>query len=188
MNIHLSDQPFSQRQLRVGELLKQLLGNLFLKEEVALPSINTRVITVSEVRMSPDLKHAKELFEVEDFVDEVDRRLETNDTTEFSGINLSDDLYVEKTIDGKYKVSYPDKRKKYGITSTTKYDLTREEAILVKIAPSCTSSLYTLAPVFTTAKLLVVGIFSPAMASLIRYSLSIARRVARPSPPLENAV
>ena len=56
---HLSDQPFTQRQLRVGELLKQLLGNLFLKEEVALPSINTRVITVSEVRMSPDLKHAK---------------------------------------------------------------------------------------------------------------------------------
>ena len=55
MNIHLSDQPFTQRQLRVGELLKQLLGNLFLKEEVALPNINTRVITVSEVRMSPDL-------------------------------------------------------------------------------------------------------------------------------------
>jgi len=59
MSTHLSDQPFTQRQLRVGELLKQLLGNLFLKEEVALPSINTRVITVSEVRMSPDLKHAK---------------------------------------------------------------------------------------------------------------------------------
>ena len=59
MSIHLSDQPFTQRQLRLGELLKQLLGNLFLKEEVALPSINTRVITVSEVRMSPDLKHAK---------------------------------------------------------------------------------------------------------------------------------
>ena len=62
MNIHLSDQPFTQRQLRVGELLKQLLGNLFLKEEVALPNINTRVITVSEVRMSPDLKHAKVFF------------------------------------------------------------------------------------------------------------------------------
>jgi len=59
MNNYLSDQPFTQRQLRVGELLKQLLGNLFLKEEVALPNINTRVITVSEVRMSPDLKHAK---------------------------------------------------------------------------------------------------------------------------------
>ena len=62
MNIHLSDQPFTQRQLRVGDLLKQLLGNLFLKEEVALPNINTRVITVSEVRMSPDLKHAKVFF------------------------------------------------------------------------------------------------------------------------------
>ncbi len=34
----------------------------FLKEEVALPNINTRVITVSEVRMSPDLKHAKVFF------------------------------------------------------------------------------------------------------------------------------
>ena len=59
MKTHLNDQPFTQRQLRVGELLKQLLGNLFIKEEVALPNINTRVITVSEVRMSPDLKHAK---------------------------------------------------------------------------------------------------------------------------------
>jgi ribosome-binding factor A len=62
MNVHLSDQPYTQRQLRVGELLKHLLANLFLKEEVSLPNINTRVITVSEVRMSPDLKHAKVFF------------------------------------------------------------------------------------------------------------------------------
>ena len=59
MNNYLSNQHLKQRKLRVGELLQQLLGNLFLKEEVALPSINTRVTTVSEVRMSPDLKHAK---------------------------------------------------------------------------------------------------------------------------------
>jgi ribosome-binding factor A len=62
MNTQYSSEPFTQRQLRVGELLKQLLGNLFLKEEISLPNINTRVITITEVRMSPDLKHAKVFF------------------------------------------------------------------------------------------------------------------------------
>jgi len=52
----------SQRQLRVGELLKKLLSDLFLKEEVVLPNINTKNITITEVRMSPDLKHAKIFF------------------------------------------------------------------------------------------------------------------------------
>ena len=51
---------YSQRQLRVGELVKQSLGQIFLREEAKLPSIlNTKSITVTEVRMSPDLKNAK---------------------------------------------------------------------------------------------------------------------------------
>ena len=50
---------YSQRQLRVGELVKQSLGQIFLREEAKLPSLNTKSITVTEVRMSPDLKNAK---------------------------------------------------------------------------------------------------------------------------------
>ena len=50
---------FSQRQLRVGELVKQNLGELFIRNEAKIPSINTKVITVTEVRMTPDLKTAR---------------------------------------------------------------------------------------------------------------------------------
>ena len=51
--------PFSQRQLRVGELIKQSLGQIFLRDEAKVPSFETKNITVTEVRMSPDLKNAK---------------------------------------------------------------------------------------------------------------------------------
>ena len=51
--------PFSQRQLRVGELIKQSLGQIFLKEEAKVPTLVTKNITVTEVRMSSDLKNAR---------------------------------------------------------------------------------------------------------------------------------
>tara|TARA_B110001454_G_C12300029_1_gene259067 strand:+ start:26 stop:394 length:369 start_codon:yes stop_codon:yes gene_type:complete len=51
--------PFSQRQLRVGELIKQSLGQIFLKDEAKVPTLETKNITVTEVRMSPDLKNAR---------------------------------------------------------------------------------------------------------------------------------
>ena len=51
--------PFSQRQLRVGELIKQSLGQIFLRDEAKVPNIDTKNITVTEVRMSPDLKNAR---------------------------------------------------------------------------------------------------------------------------------
>ena len=51
--------PFSQRQLRVGELIKQSLGQIFLRDEAKVPDIDTKNITVTEVRMSPDLKNAR---------------------------------------------------------------------------------------------------------------------------------
>ena len=59
MNRQLSNVPFSQRQLRVGELIKQNLGQIFLRDEAKVPSLDTKNITVTEVRMSPDLKSAK---------------------------------------------------------------------------------------------------------------------------------
>ena len=51
--------PFSQRQLRVGELIKQSLGQILLRNEAKVPGLETKNITVTEVRMSPDLKNAK---------------------------------------------------------------------------------------------------------------------------------
>ena len=50
---------FSQRQLRVGELVKQNLGELFIRNEAKIPFINSKLITVTEVRMTPDLKTAR---------------------------------------------------------------------------------------------------------------------------------
>ena len=55
----VKNSAFSQRQLRVGELIKQNLGQIFLRDEAKVPSLETKNITVTEVRMSPDLKNAK---------------------------------------------------------------------------------------------------------------------------------
>ena len=54
-----STRPVTQRQLRVGEMIKQALGIIFVRGEAKLPNLNTNSITVTEVRMSPDLKTAK---------------------------------------------------------------------------------------------------------------------------------
>ncbi len=58
MKRHLNNQ-FSQRQLRVGEMIKQSLGQIFLRGEAKVPTLETSNITVTEVRMSPDLKNAR---------------------------------------------------------------------------------------------------------------------------------
>ena len=50
---------FSQRQLRVGEMIKQSLGQIFLRGEAKVPTLETNKITVTEVRMSADLKNAR---------------------------------------------------------------------------------------------------------------------------------
>ena len=52
-------KPISQRQLRVGEMIKQSLGMIFVRNEAKLPNLETNNITVTEVQMSQDLKIAK---------------------------------------------------------------------------------------------------------------------------------
>ncbi len=52
-------KPISQRQLRVGEMIKQSLSMIFIRNEAKLPNLETNNITVTEVRMSQDLKIAK---------------------------------------------------------------------------------------------------------------------------------
>ena len=54
-----NNAPFSQRQLRVGELIKQSLGQIFLRDEAKVPILETKNISVTEVRMSADLKNAR---------------------------------------------------------------------------------------------------------------------------------
>ena len=50
---------YTQRQLRVGELIKQNLGEIFIRNEAKILALNTSVITVTEVKMTPDLKSAR---------------------------------------------------------------------------------------------------------------------------------
>lgn len=48
----------SQRQLRVGELIRRTLSDVLIRGEVHDPDLNRMSITVGEVRTSPDLKVA----------------------------------------------------------------------------------------------------------------------------------
>jgi ribosome-binding factor A len=48
----------SQRQLRVGELVRHALAEILQRGDVPDPVLDRAVITVPEVRMSPDLKLA----------------------------------------------------------------------------------------------------------------------------------
>lgn len=48
----------SQRQLRVGELIRRTLSDVLMRGDVHDPELNRMSITVGEVRTSPDLKIA----------------------------------------------------------------------------------------------------------------------------------
>ena len=57
---HDRDHPVggSQRQLRVGELIRHELADMLTRGDVHDPVIQAHLITVPEVRMSPDLRLA----------------------------------------------------------------------------------------------------------------------------------
>jgi ribosome-binding factor A len=48
----------SQRQLRVGELIRHELADMLSRGDIHDPVIETHMVTVPEVRMSPDLRLA----------------------------------------------------------------------------------------------------------------------------------
>lgn len=52
------DQGPSQRQLRVGELLRHALSQILSRGEVRDPDLNGVSITVTQVKPSPDMRHA----------------------------------------------------------------------------------------------------------------------------------
>ncbi len=51
-------RPPSQRQLRVGELIRHALSDVLSRGNVQDPVLETAIISVSEVKMSPDLRNA----------------------------------------------------------------------------------------------------------------------------------
>lgn len=48
----------SQRQLRVGELIRRTMSELLMRGEIHDPELNRLSVTVGEVRVSPDLRIA----------------------------------------------------------------------------------------------------------------------------------
>lgn len=48
----------SQRQLRAGELIRHALVEVLREEDIHDPALKGVSVTVTEVRLSPDLKHA----------------------------------------------------------------------------------------------------------------------------------
>ena len=51
-------KPPSQRQLKAGELIRRALSEIIAKEHLRDPDLQGVSVTISEVRSSPDLKHA----------------------------------------------------------------------------------------------------------------------------------
>jgi ribosome-binding factor A len=48
----------SQRQLRVGEMLRHTLADLLLRGDIADPELNDLRITIAQVQPSPDMRQA----------------------------------------------------------------------------------------------------------------------------------
>jgi ribosome-binding factor A len=53
-----SGRPPSQRQLRVGELLRHALSEIIGRGDIRDPALEGTAVTVLEVSVSPDLRHA----------------------------------------------------------------------------------------------------------------------------------
>lgn len=49
----------SQRQLRAGEIIRHALAEIIAREDLRDPELGNVLVTVGEVRCSPDLKRAK---------------------------------------------------------------------------------------------------------------------------------
>ena len=52
------NRPPSQRQLKAGELIRRALAEILAKEHIRDPDLQGVSVTISQVRASPDLKHA----------------------------------------------------------------------------------------------------------------------------------
>ncbi len=57
MTLKANKEP-TQRQLRVGEEIRHILADVFLKEDLFVPELTGQTIMVTEVRISPDFSIA----------------------------------------------------------------------------------------------------------------------------------
>jgi ribosome-binding factor A len=55
------EQGPSQRQLRVGEIIRHALAEVLAQGKISDPDLDGVILSVAEVRMSPDLKNATAL-------------------------------------------------------------------------------------------------------------------------------
>ena len=54
----MSGKSQSQRQLRVGERVRHILSSIFIRGAFHHPYLRGKSITVSQVKVSPDIRHA----------------------------------------------------------------------------------------------------------------------------------
>ena len=52
----------NQRPLRVGEEMRHILADIFIRSECRSPDLFDATITISEVRVAPDMKNATAFF------------------------------------------------------------------------------------------------------------------------------
>ena len=55
---HDSNQGASQRQLRVGEMLRHALSEILRESDIRDPDLSGVSVTVTQVKPSPDMRHA----------------------------------------------------------------------------------------------------------------------------------
>lgn len=48
----------SQRQLRVGEMIRHAIAEVLSRSEISDPALDGKIVTITEVKLSPDLRHA----------------------------------------------------------------------------------------------------------------------------------
>ena len=112
----------SQRQLRVGEMIKQALGNIFMRGEAKMPNIETSNITVTEVRMSPDLKTAKAFVlplggkNANEVIDELNRQLpDTRNTEKMPRLSRQQLMEIYNKAESKIMTDFDTEPKEFDI-------------------------------------------------------------------------
>ncbi len=89
-------QAYTERQLKAGENLTKILASVFIRQDIALPEIDTKLITITEVRISPDFKHAKVFF----------MPLAGREIKKFSDILNQNSLEIKKTASKEWTAKF----------------------------------------------------------------------------------
>ena len=83
----------SNRQLKVGQQIRFLISNFFIKDDFIFKDFDSKNLTINEVMLSPDLKKAKifvttnSVSENKLFIDELNRKSKLIQTKIASNLN-----------------------------------------------------------------------------------------------------